>query len=288
MQSACSGQADTHREEFRKIFRRSPHAFALNEFETQQLESLLGRGYAFAPDFFSHALVDHIHAKADAIFRNVPKPAEHRIELEDPLMQISEVLDIAFHEGVLKVVAHFFRHIPPVYRVAIVRYFPRDGAPYLSGFRQETHDSDSLEILVDLAAVDHTRGPLVYVPGSNLYGSCRPRLLSAFGLPADPRQLTDKEVERIYPRDTWATLSGERGSITVIHKRGLNKGPAWTVPGDVNNKPRTAIRIDITGHRPGVRYDWRGNLMRKWNFERMSKFQQVFARPAFVEEEMLA
>ena len=60
------------------------------------------------------------------------------------------------------------------------------------------------------------------------------------------------------------------GSITVIHKRGLNKGPAWTVPGDINNKPRTAIRIDITGHRPGTRCDWRGNLIRKWNFERMS------------------
>jgi hypothetical protein len=28
--------------------------------------------------------------------------------------------------------------------------------------------------------------------------------------------------------------------------------------------------------------------MRKWNFGRMSKFQQVFAHAAFVEEQMLA
>ena len=90
-------------------------------------------GYASAPGFFSKGLIDHIHSKADAMFRNMSHPpgqsasSETEIELEDPLIHVSEALDIAFHESILKVVAHFYRHIPPVYRVGIVRYFPGGG-----------------------------------------------------------------------------------------------------------------------------------------------------------------
>jgi hypothetical protein len=222
----------------RGVLRPNAQLFALNEFGRQQLESIVKRGYAFAPIFFSHGLIDHIHRKADAIFHglggsvtpenidksgvNLPNrllTTENTIELEDPLVNISEALDIAFHESILKVVARFFKQVPAVYRVGIARYFPVDGAPYLTTFRQEIDEPDSLEILIDLAAVDDARGPLVYIPGSHLYGACRPRLMNAFGLPADPRHLEDKDVERLCPRNKWATLGGERGSVTVIQAR---------------------------------------------------------------------
>jgi hypothetical protein len=288
MRSIYSPRISNGREEFLRMQRRNPQALETNEFEARQLESLLGCGYAFAPGFFSKALADHIHKKADAILCHMPISRANISEVEDPLVQISEVLDVAFHESILKVVAHFFRHVPPVYRVAVVRYFPCNGMPHLNGFRQETNESDSLEMLIDLVAVDSTRGPIVYVPGSNLYGASGPRLLNAFGLPRDPRRLEDREVECVYPRETWVTLGGERGSVTAIHRRGLNKGPAWTFSEGANNKPRTAIRIESTGYKRGLRYEWRGNAMRKWNFERMTKFQQLFAHADLVEERMLA
>jgi hypothetical protein len=274
--------------DFRKALHRHPQAFALDAFETRQLDSLLERGYSFTPGFFSPALIDHIASKADALFRDIVTGSEQKAEIVDPLVRVSEVLDIVFHESILKIVAHFFRHVPPVYRASIARYFPNAHGSHLNCFRQETHDSDSLEILIDLEPVDYAGGPLVYVPGSNRYGSYRPRLLNAFGIPVDPRRLEDWEVERLHPRSTWVTLCGARGSVTAIHGRGLAKGPAWESPGDINNRPRTAIRIDIAGYTPGIKYEWNGNAMQRWNFERMSKFQQAFAHPAFVEEEMLA
>ena len=185
--------------------------------------------------------MDHIHAKADVFFRGMetsapqvheaprqqrtkrgassggsPAHAEQALELPDPLVHASEVLDIAFHESILKLEAHFFGHIPSMYRVGVSRYFPCDGAPHPGRFRQETNDLDSLEILIDLADVDDSRGPLVYVPGSHRYGSCRPRLLSAFGLPVEPRRLEDKDVENIYPRKTWAKC--KRPVLTVCTK----------------------------------------------------------------------
>jgi hypothetical protein len=265
----------------------------LDEFEGQQLESLLRWGYASAPGFFSKGLIDHIHNRADAMFRNRSHPpgqsasSDTAIELEDPLIHVSEALDIAFHESILKVVVHFYRHIPPVYRVGIVRYFPGGGAADERKFRQESHDSDSLEILIDLVAVDRTRGPLIYIPGSHLYAGFRPHLMNAFGLPVEPRRLDDHEVEHLCPRNKWATLTGDKGSIIAICRRGLSKGPFWIQPTD-NNEPRTSIRIEITGHKPDVHYGWTGNRMRKWNFERMSRFQQAFTHPCFVEEQLLA
>jgi len=265
----------------------------LDEFEEQQLESLLMWGYASAPGFFSKGLIDHIHSKADALFRNTSRrpgqsvSSETESELEDPLVHVSEALDIAFHESILKVVVHLYRHIPPVYRVGIVRYFPGGGAAHACKFRQESHDSDSLEILIDLVPVDRTRGPLICIPGSHLYAGFRPHLMNAFGLPVEPRRLDDHEVERLCPRDSWATLTGDKGSITAICRRGLSKGPFWIQPTD-NNEPRTSIRIEITGHKPDVHYGWTGNRMRKWNFERMSRFQQAFTHPCFVEEQLLA
>jgi hypothetical protein len=316
VKSAYSRQGSDSQEELQKLFRRNPQLFAMDESTTRQLESLVARGYAFAPRLFSKELVDHIHAKADVFFRGMEtsppqaheaprqqrtKPgacsvsypahaehAAHALELPDPLVHASEVLDIAFHESILKMAAHFFGHIPSIYRVGVSRYFPCGGTPHPGRFRQETNDLDSLEILIDLADVDDSRGPLVYVPGSHRYGSCRPRLLSAFGLPVEPRRLEDKEVETIYPRKTWAKLSGERGSITAIHNRGLTKGPVWPNPGGTSNKARTVIRIYITGRSQSSRYDWDGNLIRKWNFDRMSLFQQAFTHAVFFEEQMLA
>ncbi len=273
-------------------FRRSPQLFPLDQFEEQQLESLLMWGYASAPGFFSKGLIDHIHSKADALFVNTSRrpgqsaSSETALELEDPLVHVSEALDIAFHESILKVVAHFYRHIPPVYRVGIVRYWPGGGAQPCK-FRQESHDSDSIEILIDLVAVDRTRGPLIYIPGSHLYAGFRPHLMNAFGLPVEPRRLDDHEVERLCPQKKWATLTGDKGSITAMCRRGLSKGPFWIQPAD-SNQPRTSIRIEMTGHKPDVRYGWAGNRMRKWNFERMSRFQQAFTHPCFVEEQMLA
>ncbi|MGA2719711.1 MAG: hypothetical protein ABSF78_12165 [Candidatus Acidiferrales bacterium] len=249
-------------------------------------------GYASAPGFFSKGLIDHIHNKVDATFRNMSHPpgqsasSETAIELEDPLVRVSEVLDIAFHESVLKVVAHFYRHIPPVYRVGIVRYLPGGGAQPCK-FRQDSHDSDSLEILIDLVPVDRTRGPLVYIPGSHLYAGFRPHLMNALGLQVEPRRLDDHEVERLCARNKWATLTGDKGSITAVCRRGLSKGPFWIQPAD-NNQPRTSIRIEMTGHKPDVHYGWAGNRMHKWNFERMSRFQQAFTHPCFVEEQLLA
>ena len=108
---------------------------------------------------------------------------EKTIALRDPLLRIPEALSVAFHEGILKIAANFLGYVPPLYRVTIVRDFPHNRPLHSSNFHKDNDESDSLQIFIYLVDIDDTRGPLVYVPGSNHYDvrSCRPRLSRDLG-----------------------------------------------------------------------------------------------------------
>ena len=206
--------------------------------------------------------------------------------LRDPLVNIPEVLAVAFHESILKIAANFLGYIPPLYRVTVVRDFPHNRPLHSSNFHKDNDESDSLQIFIYLVDIDDTRGPLVYVPGSNHYDvrSCRPRLSRDLGIAGHDGRLSDEEVERIYPRNSWATLRTNRGSIAAIHGNGIHKGPAWGVPGSLLNLPRTAIKLDLHGHKTGVVRNLKENRIRRSDFERMTQLQKLFAHCELVDE----
>jgi phytanoyl-CoA dioxygenase PhyH len=295
----------------RRIFAENHRLFRMNDFERKQVKSLQNQGYALATEFFSKALTDRIFEKADAMFRNLQldhgraysvqarqRPnleglsydqlaaTEKMIALRDPLVHIPEMLDVAFHESILRIAANFLGYVPPLYRATLVRDFPHSRPMHSSNFHKDNDESDSLQIFIYLVDIDDTRGPLVYIPGSNHHDprSCRPRLSRDLGIPANDGRLSDDEVERVYPRNTWAVLRTERGSIAVIHGNGIHKGPAWGRPGDPNNKPRTAIKLDLHGYKKGVARDMKENRIRRCNFDRMSELQRLFAHATIVED----
>jgi hypothetical protein len=297
----------------RNTFRRNHDLFQMNDFEAGQVERLRQRGYALAPGYFPAAVMDRIYEKADAMFRGLQidfgraysvqdgqrrslenlsyeqlAATEKTIALGDPLLHIPELPGVAFDESILKAAAGFLGCVPPLYRVTVVRDFPHARPLHSSNFHKDNDESDSLQIFIYLVDIDDTRGPLVYVPGSNHYDvrSCRPRLSRDLGVDANDGRLSDEEVERIYPRSTWAILRTARGSIAAIHGNGIHKGPAWTHPGDPSNRPRTAIRLDMHGHKAGVVRDGKENRLRRSDFERMSELQRLFAHASLVGEEM--
>ena len=299
----------------RELFRRHESLLKMDDFEQEQVRSLREDGYALIPEFFSLPLMDRIFRKADAMFHNLEIDArraysiqtgerstldgvcyeelaatEKTIALRDPLLRIPETLDVAFHESILKIAANFLGYVPPLYRATIVRDFPHDRPLHSSNFHKDNDESDSLQIFIYLVDIDDTRGPLVYVPGSNHYDvrSCRPRLSRDLGLATNDGRLSDEEVERIYPRREWALLRTGRGSVAAIHGNGIHKGPAWPEPGARKNLPRTAIKLDLHGFKAGVSRDMKENRIRKCDFERMSELQRLFAHGTLVEENTLA
>ncbi|HVB57639.1 MAG TPA: phytanoyl-CoA dioxygenase family protein [Candidatus Acidoferrales bacterium] len=295
----------------RDAFRRNQCLFEMDDLEKQQVESLRNHGYALAPGFFSKELVDRIYAKADAMFHNLqidgfdsPVPIRSggraglsyadlaakgkTLELRDPLVHIPEVLDIVFHESLLKITGHFLSCVPTMYRAAIVRDFPHNDLIHATHFERDNDESDSLRIFIDLVDIDDTRGPLVYIPRSShsVIHSRRPRLWRNLALSASDGRLSEQEVERMYPRRTWVTLLTERGSIAAIHRNGIHKSASWRHPpcAGAPNKTRTAIRLDVRGYKADLTGEPSENRMRKYNFDRMSELQRLFVRPAFVDD----
>ncbi len=295
----------------RAIFLRNRTRLSPDSFELRQIESLRTQGFALVPAFFPNALIDPIYAQADRLFRSlaidyrraysvqtgqrsslegVPyqqlAASEKMIALRDPLVQLPRIIDIAFHESIVRIAANFLGYIPPLYRVTLVRDFPHAEPLHSSNFHKDNDETDSLQIFIYLVDVDDTRGPLVYVPGSNRYDvrSCRPRLSRDLGLPGNSGRFSDDEVERIYPRAEWATLRTCRGSIAMIHGNGIHKGPCWTKPGDPANKPRTAIKLDLHGYKSGVVRDGKENRMRRSDFDRLTDLQRLFAHATVVDE----
>lgn len=297
--------------EGRRQFRSNVSLFRMNGFEALQVASLRDRGYALAPRFFAPELVNRVYQQADAMFRDLQvdlrraysvqdgdrdslaglsydrlAATEKMIALRDPLLHIPELLSIAFHESILKMAANFLGCVPPLYRVMVVRDFPHSRARHSSNFHKDNDESDSLQIFIYLVDIDDHCGPLIYVRGSNRYDvrSCRPRLSRDLGIDANDGRLSDEEVERIYPRDSWVALHTSRGSVAAIHGNGIHKGPAWVCPGDLANRPRTAIRLDLHGHKSGLVRDHKENRIRQSDFERMSPLQRLFAHASIVDD----
>jgi hypothetical protein len=295
----------------RNLLAHHRNLFSMSEFEQREVESLRRRGYVLLQAFFPGDLIGRIFTAADAMFRNLQidlkraysvqtgkraslegltydelAASEKMIALRDPLVHIPEILGVAFHESVLRIAANFLGYVSPLYRVTVVRDFPHNRPMHSSNFHKDNDETDSLQIFIYLVDIDDTCGPLIYVPGSNHYDvrSCRPRLSRDLGLPGNDGRLSDEEVERIYPRDSWAVLRTSRGSIAAIHGNGIHKGPAWARPGDPNNKPRTAIKLDLHGYKAGALRDGKENRIRRQDFERMSELQRLFAHTTLVED----
>jgi len=295
----------------RRLFEQHRNLFRITAFEANQVACLRDHGYALAPGFFPAGVIDRIYAQSDSLFRNLQidfgraysvqtgerrslehlsydelAASEKMIALRDPLLHIPELLGVAFHESILRIAADFLGCVPPLYRVTVVRDFPHNRPLHSSNFHKDNDESDSLQIFIYLVDIDDMRGPLVYVPGSNRYDvrSCRPRLSRDLGVAANDGRLSDQEVERIYPRSSWAVLRTVRGSIAAIHGNGIHKGPAWTRPGDPCNQPRTAIRLDLHGHKSGVARDERENRLLRSDFDRMSDLQKLFAHATLVND----
>jgi hypothetical protein len=299
--------------EMRRLFEQNSHLLTMNKAEAQQVNSLRDSGYALISDFFPPELIDRTFTKADAMFHNLEidthlaysvqskdrttleglsydelATSEKMIALRDPLVRIPEVLDIAFHESILKIAANFLGCVPPLYRVTLVRDFPHNRPLHSSNFHKDNDESDSLQIFIYLVDIDDCSGPLVYIPGSNHYDvrSCRPRLCRDLGIPANDGRLSDEEVERVYPRRSWAALRTRRGSIAAIHGNGIHKGPAWSRPGDPNNRPRTALKLDLHGYKAGISRDFNENRILVSDYARMTELQRLFAHPTLVEREV--
>jgi hypothetical protein len=133
-------------------------------------------------------------------------------------------------------------------------------------------------IVIDLADVDESRAPLVFIPPpENLQAPTNLALLSP-----NASALSYLCAAQT-PRKKWVVLRGERGSIIAL-PHDSDHSAIWTYPADIHNKPRTSIMIDLCAFQHGDTTPAAQNCMLKWNFDRLTDLQKMFAYPTFFEE----
>jgi hypothetical protein len=295
----------------RSLYRQAKLLFTMNALEARHCEELRTQGFTVIHDFFETALMDTILEKADLRLRSLQldfydaysvqnkrraslegltyrelEASEKMIALKDPLLHIPECVNIAYHESILKIVTNFLGYVTPWYKVMLLRDFPGERPREASNFHRDNDETDSIQAFIYLVDIDDTRGPLVYVPGTNRYDvrSCRPRLSRDLGIDADDGRISDGEMEKYYQTDTWRAVRVKRGSIAIIHGNGFHKGPAWPKYGDPNNQARTAIRLDFHGHRLSCDMRWKGSKIKREDYARLSKLQKLFTEESAVVE----
>jgi ectoine hydroxylase-related dioxygenase (phytanoyl-CoA dioxygenase family) len=294
----------------RALYRKNRALFEMAEAERRHGEELQRQGYTVLPEFFDTAVVDPLFDRADRLFRDLhvdPTQAysvqnrqrtsleglsyeelaatEKMIALRDPLLSMPECIPIVFHASILKIVTNFLGYVVPWYKPLIVRDFPGDRPRESSNFHRDNDEADSVQVFVYLVDIDDSRGPLVYVPGTNRYDvqSCRPRLTRDLGISGYDGRISDEEIEKYYPRDSWSVLRVKRGSVAIIHGNGFHKGPAWPRYGSASNQPRTAFRLDFNGHKLGKATNrWKKVRIRAADYARLTPLQRLFTEESAV------
>jgi ectoine hydroxylase-related dioxygenase (phytanoyl-CoA dioxygenase family) len=284
----------------------------MNDFEARHCDELRRQGFIVLHDFFDTALVDSLYEKIDVLFRNLQldfydaysvqnnqrssleglsytelESSEKMISLKDPLLNVPECVDIGFNESILKIITNFLGYIIPQFKPMVVRDFPSDRPRESSNFHRDNDEADSVQFFVYLVDIDDTRGPLVYIPGTNRYDikSCRPRLTRDLGINANDGRISDEEIERYYLKDLWIRVKANRGSVLIIHGNGFHKGPSWANYGDPKNKPRTALRFDLTGRKVVGKTKSQEIKIKAGDHNRLSRLQQLFTRGFNIVEE---
>jgi hypothetical protein len=104
-------------------------------------------------------------------------------------------------------------------------------------FHYDNDRASFVKMFVYLTDVDTANGPHTYVRRSH---RAKPIAL------LDGRRLTDEEVARHYPRETWEVITGPRGTLFFADTQGFHKG------GHIVEGHRSIFQINLASDRFGV------------------------------------
>ncbi len=289
--------------ENKKFLEENINLFKPNKFEKTHIDNLKKQGYTVIENLFNDELIDLIDEKANKLFKElnindsgynvshgrIPtlknftyeelEAFEQNITLKDPLVNITEIIEVCFNESILKIVSNYLGYIPS-HSSIIMRNFPQDEPVEASNFHKDSDERDVVQVFIHLIDIDGTRGPLTYVPNSHRHDSksCIPRTNFDLGINEIYGRVSDSEVEKIYPKKDWVTFYGKKATVAIADVNGFHKGPNWDDFKDKNNKYRDTIRVNFRGLSFRKQNVTNNQKIPKKNTEQMSKLQKIFLK----------
>lgn len=209
-------------------------------------------GYYVAPFLLDEAAVDDISRTLDAgpaqprgdqlagLPAGAPAPTAPTWWM-DPgdALRSGAVRRLMRERRVVETAGRYLGLDPMIMSIALWKTFAWETADKRSAqeFHYDNDRSAFLKMFVYLSDVGPDNGPHTYVPRSH---GAKPKDLLHGG------RLSDDTVAEFYPRDSWVTITGARGTVFFADTQGFHRG------GRVTGEPRSMFQVNLATDRFGV------------------------------------
>ncbi len=218
-----------------------------NLFE-KELESLKKSGFVKWDQVLDHDLLDLINDKVSFYIsknKNLKLRDSHYAMIADPLLNVPEIMQIAFSDHVLDFGNQFFDCYPALGTFNLRRTFLNDLPPKSTQyFHCDRNSIKFFKFFIYLNDVETPAdGPLTIIEGSNLK---RPEHCFT------QHRWKDEEIENLYGLDNFKYLTAKKGDLIAGTTTCFHKGNKPTTKERTMLTLNYVIHPELSGGRPGV------------------------------------
>lgn len=153
----------------------------------------------------------------------------------------SPLLKLALDPKLLRTVARYLGVWPRLHAVSSWLNFPTDKeASYSQLWHRDPEDLKTVKVFIYLDAVSKENGPFSYICNTHPFGAACDRDPEH----KHPRRVTDEEMDRVLPKETWFECTGPANTMIIVDTVGFHRG------GNVKSGTRFLITFTYTSGRP--------------------------------------
>ena len=213
----------------------------------EKVTELKSRGFTKWTQMLDHSVLDSINDKVSYYISkntNLKSIDEHYAMIADPLINVPEILEIAFSDHILDFAEQYFECYPALGTFNLRRTFLNNLPPKSTQFFHCDRNSIKFfKFFIYLNDVQSAEdGPLTIVEGSNLK-----RPVNCF----NQHRWQDNEIHNIYGKENFRYLTASKGDLIAGTTTCFHKGNKPT------SKERTMLTLnyvvhpELAGGRPG-------------------------------------
>ncbi len=145
----------------------------------------------------------------------------HVVDMKEKTPSDSPFLRLALDENILGTVAEYLGMMPQLHAIGAWLNFPADKDAKASQlWHRDPEDLHTIKVFVYLDDVSSEQGPFSYIKQTQPLGA----LSDKEPIHAHPRRVLDEEMDKTFPRDSWTSCTGDKGTMIIADTVGFHKG----------------------------------------------------------------
>ena len=173
----------------------------------------------------------------------------------------SPLVKLALDRKLLEVVSAYLGLWPQLHAISAWLNFPTKNAPQQAQlWHRDREDVRTIKVFIYLTDVNDNNGPFSYVPTTHRRGH------ASMGPKGQDRDITDGEMNKAFPADSWITCTGPAHTMIIADTVGYHRG------GKPTEGDRILVTFTYTSGAPSKapRSKLRGSPM--WNMSEIQRY----------------